>query len=29
MPGIALNEDDGHFFGTHAGQTLDAAKVTS
>ncbi len=29
MSGIALNEDDGHFFGTHAGQKLDAAKVAS
>jgi hypothetical protein len=29
MSGIALNEDDSHYFFTRAGQTLDAAKVDS
>jgi len=28
-PGIALNEDDGHYYGTRAGQALDAEKVAS
>jgi len=29
MPGIALNEDDSHYFGTRAGERLDAEKVES
>lgn len=29
MPGIALNEDNGHYFITRAGQRLDAQKVES
>ncbi len=29
MSGIALNEDCSHYFGTNAGQKLDAAKVAS
>ncbi len=29
MSGITLNEDDSHYYGTHAGQRLDAAKVAS
>jgi hypothetical protein len=29
MPGIALNEDDSHYFGSRAGEQLDAEKVES